>query len=110
MAMPRADVDDQWIWRSCSARKWSAEPRINGLANHMFYHGSRWRLYSDCHNERDFPPETTKVNIFLATSFNISHIQARMTAEERKHRIEGYLQKVEFAALEELARHVGASV
>src|SRR6266704_2335347 len=33
-----------------------------------------------------------------------------MTAEERKHRIEGYLQKVEFAALEELARHVGASV
>ena len=33
-----------------------------------------------------------------------------MTAEERKHRIEGYLQKVEFAGLEELARHVGASV
>jgi len=33
-----------------------------------------------------------------------------MTAAERKHRIEGYLQKVEFAALEELARHVGASV
>src|SRR5260221_5672727 len=33
-----------------------------------------------------------------------------MTSEERKHRIEGYLQKVEFAVLEDLARHVGASV
>jgi DeoR family transcriptional regulator, fructose operon transcriptional repressor len=32
-----------------------------------------------------------------------------MTAEERKHRLEGYLQKVEFASLEDLARHVGAS-
>jgi DeoR/GlpR family transcriptional regulator of sugar metabolism len=33
-----------------------------------------------------------------------------MTAEERKHRIEEYLQKVEFSSLEELSRHVGASV
>ncbi|MCX8090304.1 MAG: DeoR/GlpR family DNA-binding transcription regulator [Verrucomicrobiae bacterium] len=33
-----------------------------------------------------------------------------MTPEERKHRLEAYLQKVEFASLEELARHVGASV
>ncbi len=33
-----------------------------------------------------------------------------MTAEERKHRIEAYLQKVEFASLEELAQHVEASV
>ena len=33
-----------------------------------------------------------------------------MTAEERKHRIEAYLQKVEFAALEDLAKHVGSSV
>ena len=33
-----------------------------------------------------------------------------MTAEERKHRIEGYLQRVEFASLEELSRHVNASV
>lgn len=32
-----------------------------------------------------------------------------MTAEERKHRLEGYLQKVEFASLEDLANHVGAS-
>jgi len=32
-----------------------------------------------------------------------------MTAEERKHRIENYLQQVEFASLEELAKHVGAS-
>ena len=33
-----------------------------------------------------------------------------MTAEERKHRIEGYLQRVEFASLEELSQHVDASV
>ena len=32
-----------------------------------------------------------------------------MTAEERKHRIEAYLQRVEFASLEELAQHVEAS-
>lgn len=33
-----------------------------------------------------------------------------MTAEERKHRIEAYLQRVEFASLEELSQHVAASV
>jgi DeoR/GlpR family transcriptional regulator of sugar metabolism len=33
-----------------------------------------------------------------------------MTAEERKHRLEAYVQKVEFASLEDLARHVGTSV
>jgi len=33
-----------------------------------------------------------------------------MTAEERKHRIEAYLQKVEFASLEEISKHVEASV
>jgi DeoR family transcriptional regulator, fructose operon transcriptional repressor len=32
-----------------------------------------------------------------------------MTAAERKHRIEAYLQEVEFSSLEELARQVGAS-
>jgi DeoR family transcriptional regulator, fructose operon transcriptional repressor len=33
-----------------------------------------------------------------------------MTAEERQHRIEAYLTKVEFASLEELAQHTEASV
>jgi DeoR family transcriptional regulator, fructose operon transcriptional repressor len=33
-----------------------------------------------------------------------------MTSEERKHRIEVYLQRVEFASLEELSRHVETSV
>ncbi len=33
-----------------------------------------------------------------------------MTAEERKHRLETYLQQVEFASLEDLAKHVGSSV
>lgn len=32
-----------------------------------------------------------------------------MTAEERKHRLETYLQEVEFASLEDLAKHVGSS-
>ena len=32
-----------------------------------------------------------------------------MQSEERQHRVEEYLQKVEFASLEELAKHVGAS-
>ena len=32
-----------------------------------------------------------------------------MTSEERKHRIEEYLQRVEFASLEELSEHVEAS-
>src|SRR5262245_57618059 len=33
-----------------------------------------------------------------------------MQSEERQHRIEAYLQMVEFASLEELAKHVGASL
>jgi len=33
-----------------------------------------------------------------------------MQAEERQKRIESYLQKVEFASLEELAKHVAASI
>jgi len=33
-----------------------------------------------------------------------------MTSEERKHRIEEYLQRVEFASLEELSQHVEASI
>jgi DeoR/GlpR family transcriptional regulator of sugar metabolism len=33
-----------------------------------------------------------------------------MTAEERKHRIEAYLQRAEFASLEEISQHVGSSV
>jgi DeoR family fructose operon transcriptional repressor len=33
-----------------------------------------------------------------------------MTADERKHRIEAYLQRVEFASLEELSQHVETSI
>jgi DeoR family transcriptional regulator, fructose operon transcriptional repressor len=33
-----------------------------------------------------------------------------MTAEERQHRIEEYIQQVEFASLEELSKHVGVSL
>lgn len=38
------------------------------------------------------------------------HIIMQMTAEERKYRIETYLQKVEFASLEELSQHVESSI
>jgi DeoR family transcriptional regulator, fructose operon transcriptional repressor len=50
------------------------------------------------------------VNIYLAKYSKIFQFIARMTAEERKHRIEAYLQRVEFASLEELSRHVETSV
>src|SRR6266850_3878240 len=43
------------------------------------------------------------------TYHNLPHLSP-MTAEDRQQRIEGYLQKVEFASLEELAKHVSASV
>jgi DeoR family fructose operon transcriptional repressor len=49
------------------------------------------------------------VNNYLAKYFKIYQITARMTAEERKHRLESYLQGVEFASLEELSKHVGVS-
>jgi DeoR/GlpR family transcriptional regulator of sugar metabolism len=39
-----------------------------------------------------------------------SRMPRRMQAEERQHRISEYLQKAEFASLEEIARHVEASV
>jgi DeoR/GlpR family transcriptional regulator of sugar metabolism len=51
-----------------------------------------------------------KVNIFIAKYSKIYQSISNMTAEERKHRIEGYLQRVEFASLEELSQQVDASV
>jgi DeoR family fructose operon transcriptional repressor len=50
------------------------------------------------------------VNIFLAKYSKNYHVIARMTAEERKYRLETYLQGVEFASLEDMAKEVGASV
>jgi DeoR/GlpR family transcriptional regulator of sugar metabolism len=76
----------------------------------VFNHGSVRCGRSYSHNALNSDRFGSLVNIFLAKSFNIYHILARMTAEERKHRIEAYLQKVEFASLEELAKHVEASV
>jgi DeoR family fructose operon transcriptional repressor len=46
---------------------------------------------------------------FLAKSIKLVQDLSVMQAEERQHRIETYLQRVEFASLEELARQVGAS-
>jgi len=48
--------------------------------------------------------------INLAKSLKAYHIRAQMQPEERQHRIAEFLQKVEFAALEEIASQVGASL
>ena len=47
--------------------------------------------------------------IKLAKYFKRHHIIAQMQPEERQHRIAEYLQKVEFAGLEEISKEVGAS-
>jgi DeoR family fructose operon transcriptional repressor len=60
--------------------------------------------------ERHFREKCARVNKYLAKYSNIYQSIARMTAEERKHRLEAYLQQVEFASLEDLAKHVGSSV
>lgn len=65
---------------------------------------------SNGHNEEDFREIYARVNKYLAKSINIYQDIARMTADERKHRLEAYLQQVEFASLEDLAKHVGSSV
>ena len=51
-----------------------------------------------------------KVNKKLANKLKIFHFLPQVQAEERQHRISEYLQKAEFASLEEIARHVEASV
>jgi DeoR/GlpR family transcriptional regulator of sugar metabolism len=48
--------------------------------------------------------------INLAKYVIIYHIRARMQPEERQHRIAEYLQKAEFASLEEIAEQVGGSL
>jgi DeoR family fructose operon transcriptional repressor len=58
----------------------------------------------------EFDKFTAQVNIFLAKIAKIFQSISKMTADERKHRVEAYLQRVEFASLEELAQHVEASV
>jgi DeoR/GlpR family transcriptional regulator of sugar metabolism len=52
----------------------------------------------------------TEVNNYLAKHSKIYQTYGIMTSEERKHRLEVYLQKVEFASLEELSKHVEASI
>jgi DeoR/GlpR family transcriptional regulator of sugar metabolism len=49
------------------------------------------------------------VNYFLAKYTKIFQILSRMQPEARQSRIEEYLQKVEFASLDELSEHVDAS-
>jgi DeoR/GlpR family transcriptional regulator of sugar metabolism len=76
----------------------------------VFDDGSVRSGCSNGHNAASFDRFSHFVNKYLAKSSNIYHIVARMTAEERKHRLEAYLQQVEFASLEDLAKHVGSSV
>ena len=57
-----------------------------------------------------FDINAINVNKYLAKYSKIFHILSQMTSDERKYRIESYLQKVEFASLEELAKHVESSI
>ncbi len=57
-----------------------------------------------------FDINAINVNKYLAKYSKIFHILSQMTSDERKYRIESYLQKVEFASLEELATHVESSI
>jgi DeoR family transcriptional regulator, fructose operon transcriptional repressor len=50
------------------------------------------------------------VNKIVAKSVRIYQNLAKMQAEERQHRITEFLQRAEFASLEEIARQVNASV
>jgi DeoR family fructose operon transcriptional repressor len=58
----------------------------------------------------DFDAFLKQVNNYIAFSFIFFQNLPKMISEERKHRIEEYLQRVEFASLEELSLHVGASI
>ena len=110
MAMPGADVHHEWIRRRGRAGQRFAEARIHRLPNQVFDDGSMRSGCSNSHNATSFDRFNHSVNKYLATSSNIFQTVARMTAEERKHRLEAYLQQVEFASLEDLATHVGSSV
>ena len=58
-----------------------------------------------------FPPKHSILSTFNCNIFqNLPQCFETMIAEARQARIEAYLQKVEFASLEELAREVGASI
>src|SRR6058998_1673210 len=48
--------------------------------------------------------------LIVAKSFIICHFSSQMQPEERQHRISEYLQQVEFASLEEIAKQVDASL
>ena len=71
MAMARADVDDERIWRARGARQRLPESGINRLPNHVFDDSSMWCSCSNDHNATSFDRFSYSVNIYLAKSFNI---------------------------------------
>src|ERR1043166_7936736 len=73
MAMTRADVYDEGIWRRCHARQRPAQPLIHRLSNKMFDHRAvRKRAGSD-HIERSFGQYWKLVNKNVAIFFIICH-------------------------------------
>jgi DeoR/GlpR family transcriptional regulator of sugar metabolism len=61
-------------------------------------------------NEQQVWQKLGNSQIKIAKPSKFFQPHAEMTSEERKHRIEAHIQKVEFASLEDLARHVSSSV
>jgi DeoR family transcriptional regulator, fructose operon transcriptional repressor len=111
VAMPRTDIHDQRI--GCRSHPWQSLPKplIHSLSDAMFDHRPMRTIYS-LHHEiaRNVAKTATIVNIFLAKYIKIFQIQPEMQLEARQKRIQDYLNRVEFASLEELAQSVEASV
>jgi DeoR family transcriptional regulator, fructose operon transcriptional repressor len=79
----------------------------------MFDDGSMQRWIRRDHKASTGPHLTgtdEKSQIKSCKIFQKLSTSGRMQAEQRQHRIEEYVQKVEFASLDELSRQVGASV
>src|SRR5437773_861889 len=79
----------------------------------MFDHSAMrcWRL---CNHFIPYLRRQFQQNVSFDVLMKVSRLMNRlcernMSSEERQQQIESYLQKVEFAALEELAQQIGVS-
>jgi DeoR/GlpR family transcriptional regulator of sugar metabolism len=84
---------------------------IDSLSDAMFDDRTMWTIYGFDHNLFNRIAKNAKiVKIFLAKYSKIFQIQPEMQPEARQMRIQDYLNRVEFASLEELAQALEASV
>src|SRR5687767_14116536 len=110
MAMARTDIHQQWIRSGGYPRHLLSQALIESLSNQMFDHGPmRGRTHCNHTKEGFLSLMAPSQQIYCKIFQNIPNSRP-MQAEERQKRIENYLQQVEFAGLEELAKHVEASI